>query len=62
MRTRQATKPKPGGLTPASGIINAGGADRWARKTNYNSQTINLSGIIDLTDQQVEEAMAASRR
>lgn len=52
---------KAGGLVSASEIIKAGGVDQWAKKVGYDSSKIKMSGIITLTDKQVEDAIKISR-
>jgi hypothetical protein len=51
------SKQKVGGIVSATEIIKAGGFSTWAKKTGYNSRDIKMSGIISLTEKQLEEAL-----
>jgi hypothetical protein len=53
---------RAGGNVSASEIIKAGGLDSWAKKVGYDSSKIKMSGIITLTDKQVDEALKTSRK
>ena len=53
---------KVGGLISATEILKAGGVDKWVEKVGYDSQRIKMSGIISLTEKQVEEALKTSRK
>jgi hypothetical protein len=50
-------KHKTGGIISASEILKAGGPTAWAKKTGYKSREIKMSGIISLTDKQLQEAL-----
>ena len=51
------SKHKVGGIVSATEILKAGGFSAWAKKTGYNSRDIKMSGIISLTEKQLEEAL-----
>lgn len=44
-------------IISASEILKAGGIDKWAKKTKYESKNIKMSGIIKLTDEEFEKAL-----
>jgi hypothetical protein len=50
-------KHKVGGIVSASEILKAGGPTAWAKKTGYKSREIKMSGIVPLTDKQLQKAL-----
>jgi hypothetical protein len=38
-------------------ILQAGGVENWAKKVGYDSKNIKMSGIISLSEKQVNEAL-----
>jgi hypothetical protein len=53
---------KVGGLVSATEILKAGGVDKWVEKVGYDSKKIKMSGIISLTEKQVEEALKSLKK
>ena len=51
------TKHEVGGIVSASEILKAGGPTAWAKKNGYRSREIKMSGIISLTDKQLQKAL-----
>ena len=62
MSDKIAKAKRVGGTVSASEIIKAGGLNTWAKKIGYDSSKIKMSGIITLTDKQVEDALKISRK
>lgn len=58
---KRSTLKKPNTVS-ASDIIKAGGVENWAKKVGYDSQKIKMSGIITLTEEQVNDAIKTSRK